>query len=318
MADATPLRVGQVNGAGDANALFLKVFGGEVMAAFDELNVMGDKQIVRTISQGKSAQFPATWKVTAAYHTPGAEIVGQVSNVNERVISIDDLLISSVFIPQIDEAKNHFEVRSVYSHQIGQALANAWDKKALQIAVLAARASATMTGGFGGGSSTSTTTLYRTSATDLAAGINLAAQTMDEKDIPETEAKFAVVRPAQFYLLSQSTAVQSKDYSSDAGKYDKAKLPMVGGCVVVKSNHLPITDLSGTSVTGEKNTYYADFSKTACVVFTKQAIGTVKLMDLAVESAYDIRRQGTLVVGKYAMGTGILRPECSYELKTTS
>jgi hypothetical protein len=45
-------------------------------------------------------------------------------------------------------------------------------------------------------------------------------------------------------------------------------------------------------------------------------VGTVKLMDLGVEMAYDIRRQGTLIVGKYAMGHGILRPECAVEIKT--
>jgi hypothetical protein len=50
-------------------------------------------------------------------------------------------------------------------------------------------------------------------------------------------------------------------------------------------------------------------------VFQKTAVGTVKLMDLAMESAYDIRRQGTLFVAKYAMGHGVLRPECSVELK---
>ena len=39
-------------------------------------------------------------------------------------------------------------------------------------------------------------------------------------------------------------------------------------------------------------------------------------MDLAVESEYSVRYQGTLLVGKYAVGHGILRPECSAEIKT--
>jgi hypothetical protein len=39
-------------------------------------------------------------------------------------------------------------------------------------------------------------------------------------------------------------------------------------------------------------------------------------MDLAMESEYDIRRQGTLMVAKYAMGHGIIRPACAIELKT--
>jgi len=49
-----------------------------------------------------------------------------------------------------------------------------------------------------------------------------------------------------------------------------------------------------------------------------QAMGTVKLLDLASEMEYDIRRQGTLMVSKMAVGHGILRPECLYEIKATA
>ncbi len=51
----------------------------------------------------------------------------------------------------------------------------------------------------------------------------------------------------------------------------------------------------------------------------KQALGTVKLMDLAVERTsgdFEIMYQGTLMAAKYAMGHGILRPECAVEIKT--
>jgi hypothetical protein len=47
-----------------------------------------------------------------------------------------------------------------------------------------------------------------------------------------------------------------------------------------------------------------------------EAVGTVKLIDLAVETEYDMRRQGYLTLAKYAMGHGILRPECAVEIKT--
>ena len=38
-------------------------------------------------------------------------------------------------------------------------------------------------------------------------------------------------------------------------------------------------------------------------------------MDLAIESEYDIRRQGTLMVAKYALGSSVLRPESAVEIK---
>jgi hypothetical protein len=53
MANATPSRVGQINNAGDAKALFLKVFAGEVLTAFNEVCVTGDKHMVRNISSGE-------------------------------------------------------------------------------------------------------------------------------------------------------------------------------------------------------------------------------------------------------------------------
>ena len=47
------------------------------------------------------------------------------------------------------------------------------------------------------------------------------------------------------------------------------------------------------------------------LVNTGDCVGTVKLLDLAMEQEYDITRQGHLIVGKYAVGHGVLRSECA-------
>ncbi len=314
MANATPLSIGQVNGAGATDALFLKVFGGEVLTAFENECVTKDKHMVRTITSGKSAQFPATWRVTAGYHTPGAEIVGQVSNVNERVITIDDLLLASVFIPNIDEAKNHFDYRSIYATECGRALASNWDKNVLQVGVNAARASATVTGAFGGTTLTSTGTLYKTAAVDLAAGIYAAMQAFDEKDVPmDNASKNVFVKPAQYYLLAQSTALVNRDWADGGGNYAEGRIIKVAGAPIIKTNNLP-TALIAAGPTA----YQGDFTKVAALVMHSSAVGTLKLMDLQSEMAWDIRRQGTLIVEKYLMGHGILRPECAAVLQTTT
>jgi len=305
MSAATPLRIGQVNSAGATDALFLKVFGGEVLTAYEETNVFEALQIVRNIQSGKSASFPATWKVNASYHTPGAEIVGQTSNVNERVISIDDLLISDVFIPLIDEAKNHYDYRSTYSAETGRALAKKFDTNSAQVIALAARASATVTGGNGG--SQLTNAGYATTGSTIAAGIFAAAQALDEKDVPEND-RYAAIRPAQYYLAAQTTNVINRDWGG-AGVYAEGTVLKVAGVSIVKSNNVP-----STNVASGPAAYQGDFSNTEGLVFQKAAMGTVKLLDLGMEMEYDMRRQGTLIVAKYALGHGILRPECAVEL----
>src|SRR5210317_560348 len=193
MSNATVSFLGKANNTGDDNALFLKVFSGEVLAAFARRNQMLDMSMVRTISQGKSAQFPAIGKTTASYHTPGNEITGTVINKNERVITIDDLLISDSFISQIDEAKNHYDVRSIYSTEMGNALAREVDQHLLQLTVLAAQASTTVTGENGG--TVITDADADTNASSLITSIFDAAQELDEKDVPEDD-RFCVVAPA--------------------------------------------------------------------------------------------------------------------------
>lgn len=312
MANATVLNIGQVNGAGATDALFLKIFGGEVLTAFETECVTRDKHFVRQIAHGKSAQFPATWKVTAGYHTPGAEIVGQTSNVNERVITIDDLLLASVFIPNIDEAKNHFDYRSIYSTEAGRALAINWDKNVLQTGVNAARASATVSGAFGGTSLTSTGTLYKTSATDLQSGIYAVMQAFAEKDVPLGQ-KHCFLKPAQYYLLAQDKNLVNMDWAQGNGNYAEGKVYKVAGVPLVMTNNLPTTNIASGPTA-----YQGDFTKTAALIMDPSAVGTLKLLDLQTEMAWDIRRQGTLIVAKYLMGHGILRPECAAELKTTT
>jgi hypothetical protein len=55
MTAATVSRLGQVNKAGDVDSMFLKVYSGEIIATYDNVNVMQDKHRTRNISNGKSA-----------------------------------------------------------------------------------------------------------------------------------------------------------------------------------------------------------------------------------------------------------------------
>ena len=70
-----PSRLGQVNLANDVDALFLKVFSGEIIASFEEANLMLPITKVRTISSGKVASFAVTGVASAQYHTPGESVL---------------------------------------------------------------------------------------------------------------------------------------------------------------------------------------------------------------------------------------------------
>lgn len=315
MANATPSRLGLVNATGTGyNDLFLKVFSGEVLATFARENKMLGMTTTRSIKSGKSAQFPVVGTTSASYHTVGNEITGSSVKHNEKVINIDDLLLSSAFLANIDEAKNHYDVRSIYSSEMGRALANKVDQHLLQLSVLASQASATISGGNGGTQITDADA--KTNAASLITSIFDCAQALDERDVPSQD-RYCVVTPAIYYNLVENDKILNRDFGGANGVYSDGTVIKVAGINIVKSNTAvtAFTDQS-SAISGTNNTYNVDAQYIAAVVFHKSAIGTVKLMDLGMESEYDIRRQGTLMVGKLALGHGILRPESACSIKT--
>lgn len=312
--DLVMSRPGQVNKSGAVDAMFLKLFLGEVLTAFDEKNIMKDLHMIRTIDHGKSASFPVLGKATARYHVPGTPILGfnQVA-ANERIINIDDLLIADVAIYDLEDAKNHYDVRGEYSKQIGAALAREFDKKTMRVAVQAAR-TAGIIDDEPGGSVIQAGPTVATDADVLAEALFSAAQIFDEKDIV-IEDRNVILRPAQYYLLAQNTKVLNKDWNG-SGSYSDGKIVKIAGITILTSNNLPNENIA-EKVTGENNDYTGDFTNTVGLVLQKSAIGTVKLRDIQIQKSgndFNIMYQATLMVAKMAVGHGILRPGCAIEL----
>ncbi len=326
MANATVSRLGLVNNTGTSyDALFLKVFSGEVLTAFARNNIFNEAlHSVRTISSGKSAQFPVLGTATAAYHTVGTPLVGANQiKANEKVITIDDLLIAQSFVASIDELKNHYDVRATYADELGKALAKTYDENVAKQIANASRASTTLSGGNGGLVLTlanGNTASSDVTGDEIAAAIYDIAQTFDERDIPPTD-RFCVLPPAEYYKLAESaTRTIDTDFNPQGnGSFASGRVQQVAGIPVMMSNNVPQSNRSAAS--GENNAYNGDDSKTIGLVFHKSAVGTVKLMDMTTEisgSDYGIMYQGTLMVAKYALGHGILRPECAATIKLSA
>ena len=333
MAGVPNSRLGDAAGAGDNQDLFLRQFAGEVITAFETANVMMPLHTVRTISQGKSAQFPVIGATNAQYHTPGASLLdtdpaaGALTAFvhNERLISIDDLLVSSAFIDSLDDAKNHYDYRSEYSRKMGHALAKRADKHLINTVFKAASAGATAPQGAGGGdielSQADTVVDALTTSAVLVSALFAAAAAMDGNDVPD-DGRYVVLNPTLYYNLISNGAtgydITTTIANSDIGGsgFGSGKVPMVAGFEIYKSNNLPTTYVNDDAGVQAPNDYAspATAEDVKGIIFQRSAIGTVKLRDLSMESEYQIERQGTLMVAKYAMGHGILRPEAAFAL----
>ena len=316
-------RQGQLNSAGDARALYLKLFSGEMFKGFQHESIARDMVMKRTLKNGKSMQFIYTGRTTAEFHTPGNSILGNSDGappVAEKTITCDDLLISSAFVYELDETLAHYELRGEISKKIGYALAEKYDRLIFRaIAKGARQASPVSKTNFvepGGtqirvGSTTNDSDAYN--AGNLVNAFYDAAAALDEKGV-SSQGRVAVLNPRQYYALIQdigSNGLINRDVQGTALQSGNGIIE-IAGIKIYKSMNIPFLSKHGVayggttgetspsnlgdhvgtaladgraSVTGLNNNYgnSTDFAKSCGLIFQKEAAGVVEAIGPQVQ-----------------------------------
>ena len=252
-------RAGQSNSTGDARALYLKLFSGEMFKGFQHNAIARDLVMKRTLKNGKSLQFIYTGLTKAEFHTPGNSIMGNSDGappVAEKTITCDDLLISSAFVYELDETLAHYELRGEISKKIGYALAQKYDRLIFRAIAKGARLASPITkSGFiePGGTQIRLTRSGVTNATAaydsqcLIAGFYDAAAALDEKGV-STEGRVAVLNPRQYYELIQavgSSGLVNRDVQGTALQGGEGIIE-IAGIKIYKSMNIPFFGAYGT------------------------------------------------------------------------
>ena len=313
------IRGGQVNQAGDARALFLKTYGGEVFTAMEESNVFGSRHYVRTITGSKSAQFPSIGGKTAYYHTPGTMSVGTPGNLTETVLTVDDFIESASSIAEIDEAIAHFDYRGPFSKEDGRAIARLYDANVARVGIQAALTTVSRFDGTGDIYEARTVGHIINSANsatvvaDLKAAMRDMAVNFDEKDVDEADRNL-FLKPAQYALLASDNETISSDFGS-VGDQKTLRIPQLYTFNLVKTNNLPTTNVTGTY----SNKYNVDARNVVALAMKPGAVGTVKVRDLSVGMTgndYKVTHNATLITSRMLVGHGLLRPELAGVIRT--
>ena len=310
-------QLGQANLAGDKRALYLKLASGEMFKGFQHQTIARDLVTKRTLKNGKSLQFVYTGRMGSEFHVAGNSILGNTDGappVAEKTITVDDLLISSAFVYELDETLAHYELRGEITRKIGYALAEKYDRLIFRAISRGARqaspVSATNFVEPGGtqirvGSTTNESDAF--SSTALVSAFYDAAAAMDEKGV-SGDGRVAVLNPRQYYALIQevgSNGLINRDVQGTALQGGNGIIE-IAGIRIYKSMNIPflgkygtkyggttgevdpgntgdfvnpaIEDASGAT-TGIDNDYgtAAEFGAKSCgIIFQKEAAGVVE------------------------------------------
>ena len=313
---------GQKLSAGDRDALFMKVFSGEVLTAFARNTVMMSRHQVRTIDHGKSASFAVMGRTRAKYLAPGDSLDDQRKKMehNERVIAIDGLLTADCLITDIDDAMNHYDVRVEYSRQLGEALAMAADCAVInELANEAAKDSTFKDGNIPDKDTASDKVLGTGKAFEFVTSLDisqdanygnkileglLAARAQMTKNYVPMGDRYCLLTPEGYSAVMKALMPDSANYHALFDP-NTGKLQTICGFEVIEVPHLLNEGVDGKHALNAK-------IKTAGlqgIVFHRSAVGTVKLKDLAMERARRAEYQADQIIAKLAMGHGGLRPE---------
>ena len=253
---------GAITNAGTAaerRALYLKLFSGEMFKGFQHNTIARDLVTRRTLKNGKSLQFIYTGRTKSEFHIPGQSILGNNEKsppVAEKTITVDDLLISSAFVYELDETLAHYDLRGEISRKIGYALAENYDRRIFRAITKAARQPSPVTmSNFvepGGsvlkvGAANSTTKADAYDSAKLVTAFYDAAAILDEKGV-SGDGRVAVLNPRQYYALIQavnSNGLINRDVQGTALQSGNGIIE-IAGIKIYKSMNIPFLGKYGT------------------------------------------------------------------------
>lgn len=301
-------------------ALALKVFSGETLTAFKRTSVTNGNVLERTISSGRSAQFPVFGRTQAHYLKAGQSLDDIRENIkqNERIIKIDGLLTADTLIFDLDEFIAHYDFRSPYASELGNALAISFDKSVLaELAKEALNNQENVQGNGKGGVITTrldagTVGINKQTGLAIYQTLLQAKAKMSLNYVP-AEDRFAYLDPEYHAALASAIDFLNRDYGA-SGSILEGNVIRLAGFNIIECPHLTGGgDDANNAMQGDGHIFPSTYkNKKPIIICHKTSAGVLRLKDLSMEQGRRIEYQADQIIAKMSVGIGGLRPEATF------
>jgi hypothetical protein len=346
----TSLTDGPNGGAAGANKLWLPLWSGEVINAYDQYNIFENLISSKSLSGGFSYEFPVTGLVSLnASWDAGEELVGGDSSSTTFKVNLDKRPMAAHFeTDNVDLLITQWDYRSELARQAGLTLSSTRDKQIVSALIAASVAAPLASDPRGlGVSNFPAPAIVSTATAAIGVSVSTCTETvalailqavenylviMQENDYPVQNVMCAVP-PKVFQVIRAlgipraTTAFANQPLFTGNDIYGAGSSINTGmnslsdsldymGVKIVKTNHIPRATVAAGQAKYNLTCGTVDIFG---IIFQKEAVAGLSLMGMKVDSIQDIRRNTQFTVASMLKGTGILRPElCQIMVGTTS
>ncbi len=252
-------------------------------------------------NQGDKVHIPLFSAVTVGDKTGNAPVDYTNYSESTKDITINKHKYFAFRVEDIASIQSQPDLIAGYAAQGGRGLANTIDQDLANLVTNAAitqNVGATDAGG------------AYIDMTDAV--IRNAIQLLDEANAPETD-RFMVISPAQKNALLGIDKFVDASKIGDADVIRRGLFGSIYGVLVYVSNNLPDVAAVASSAGGAG----VPAHKT-CMIFHKEAFALCTQLQPRVQAAYDLDYLATSIVGDALYGIGILVPDFTVQVRTTT
>lgn len=333
--------------AGSDAKLWLPIWSGEVLHAYDEYNMFEGRVTTQTIASGREKQFPITGTVGLKSAWAAGEYLygGTDATAGNFAVSLDSRPMAAYFeLDNIDLMITQWEYRQELARQAGLTLANTRDKQIANF--IAGAASVPLTAA--DPRSLSLPVPFDLSAVGTIAE-NSAEEALEvlqaieefnvecqENDVPMGTA-FCAVPPKLFQAIRRLGVAESQAQAHNmqpmfggvamaGGLGGGLKDGMASiqdslvymGATIIKSNHVPTVNYGADTVGEERYEIAGATAAVRGLIWMPDCVAALRKTGLVVDTEDDVRRNTTFTVASMLSGTGILKPELAKIMSSNS
>lgn len=292
----------QENQQGSDRALIIEEYTGMVEHVIARQSIMQNIVPVRTIRGTDTFTNRAVGKASLQKVARGVRPAGQDVDVGRNAVTVDTTVLARHEFANLDIFLTNIDIRREVAVEQGEEVSRFWDQTfGIQALKAAGKADSTFRGAgaagkpaghFGGSQQVLATAGDLNDPALLYEAIGELFVKMKKKDVnPRASDVILVVRPEEFFTLSQAELLINQDYVTSTGnQINGASILKAYGVPIFEHNSIPLLQ----TVTGHLysnaangNAYDGDFSKDAILAFAPRAIMAGQAIPLTTNAFYD-------------------------------